>query len=88
MTRRQRGQAAIEIVAAVPLLVLAGLLTWQLVAVLAAGMRAERDVRARAVAATGPSGGVVVVTASARVPQVLPGVRGLRVPARAGIRVP
>lgn len=88
MRRPPRGQAAVEVLAAIPLLVLAGLLAWQLMAVLAAGLRAERDVRARAMAASGPAGGVVVVTATAPVPTVLPGVRGLRVPARAGIRVP
>ena len=75
--RRARGQAAVELLAVLPLLVLAGLLAWQLMAVLAAGLRAEQDVRSRALAASGPAGEVVVVTATAPVPAVLPGLRGL-----------
>ena len=85
---RSRGQAAVELLAAIPIVVVAGLLAWQLVAVLAGGLRAQERVRAEGLRATGVPGQTVVVTASARVPQLLPGVGGLRVRARAGVRVP
>jgi hypothetical protein len=85
---RSRGQAAVELLAAIPVVVIAGLLAWQLVAVLAGGLRAQERVRAEGLRATGAPGQTVVVTASARVPQLLPGVRGLQVRARAGIRAP
>lgn len=86
--RPQRGQAAVELIAAVPLVILAGLVAWQLVAVLAAGLRAEERVRAEALRAAGPAGRLVPVAASARVPAVLPGLGGLRVTARAAVRAP
>ena len=85
---RSRGQAAVELLAAIPIVVIAGLLAWQLVAVLAGGLRAQERVRAEGLRASGAPGRTVVVTASARVPQLLPGVRGLRVRARAGVRAP
>ncbi len=85
---RSRGQAGVELLAAIPVVVIAGLLAWQLVAVLAGGLRAQERVRAEGLRATGAPGQTVVVTASARVPQLLPGVRGLRVRARAGVRAP
>ena len=53
-SRRQRGQAAVELLAAVPLVILAGLLAWQLVAVLAAGLRAEERVARRGAAGGRP----------------------------------
>jgi hypothetical protein len=89
MTRsRSRGQAAVELLAAIPIVLVAGLLAWQLVAVLAAGLRAQERVRAEALRAAGASGRTVLVAASARVPELVPGVRGLRVRARAGVRAP
>ena len=89
MTRsRSRGQAAVELLAAIPVVVIAGLLAWQLVAVLAGGLRAQEQVRAEGLRATGVRGQTVVVTASARVPQLLPGLGGLRVRARAAVRAP
>ena len=84
----QRGQAAVELLAAVPLMILAGLVAWQLVAVLAAGLRAEERVRAEGLRAAGPAGRLVPVAASARVPALLPGLGGLRVTARAAVRAP
>jgi hypothetical protein len=86
--RPARGQAAIELLAMVPVLVLAGLVAWQLAAVLVAGMAAERDVRERALRATAVPGAIVVVSATSEVPAVLPPVTGLRIAARAGVRVP
>jgi len=85
---RARGQAAVELLASIPLLVLVGLLAWQLVGVLAAGMKAQERVRAEALRAVGASGRTVMVSAAARVPAVLPGVDGLRVRARAAVRTP
>lgn len=83
-----RGQAGIELLAMVPLLVLAGLLAWQLMAVLVAGLHAQDEVRARALRA-GPGGpGVTVVAATVAVPPLLPGVHGLSIRAAAGIRRP
>ena len=49
----QRGQATVELLVVIPVLVLVGLLAWQLVAVLAAGFRAEQRVRAEGLRAAG-----------------------------------
>ena len=91
MTRRRcragRGQAAVEVLALVPLLVVVALLGWQLAAVVTAALRADEQVRRDALGATG-GGRVVVVDTAARVPAFLPGVRDLRVPARVGVRTP
>jgi hypothetical protein len=83
-----RGQASLELLAALPLLLGAALLAWQLVAVLGAAGVAQERARARALVAVGPPGGVVTVTAEAPVPSLLPGVEGLTVHARAAIRAP
>lgn len=89
MTRRRvGGQAAVELIAAVPVLVAAALLAWQLVAVLGAGQEAQRRVRADAMRAAGPSGSTATTSATVAVPVVLPGVGGLRVTARAAVRTP
>lgn len=92
MTRRgaraAEGQAAIELLAALPILLGAGLLAWQLVAVLLAGMQAQDRLRAEALRAGGPSGRLVAVRAHAPVPALLPGVGGLRVEARGAVRAP
>ena len=90
MRRRagREGQAAVELLVAIPLVVLAALMAWQLVAVLGAGMRAEQRVRAEALRAVGATGRTVVVSAAARVPTVLPGVDGLTIRSRAAVRAP
>jgi hypothetical protein len=85
---RQGGQAAVELLAAVPVLVLAGLLAWQLVGVLAAGFRAEQRVRLEALNEARAAGRTALVSTSERVPALLPGTAGLRVVARAAIRLP
>lgn len=85
---RQRGQASLELLAMVPLVLLAGLLAWQLVAVLAAGLQAQEEVRSRALRAGAGPQPTRTVTATVAVPRVLPGVRGLRLTARAGVRTP
>ncbi|MGD9572004.1 MAG: hypothetical protein AB7V62_08980 [Thermoleophilia bacterium] len=86
MRGRSAGQASLELLALVPLLLLAALVAWQLAAVLGAGMRAQQEARAEALAATGA--GVETLTATRTVPVVVPGVRGLRITARAAVRVP
>ena len=89
MSDRARGQAAIELLAMIPALVLVGLLAWQLMAVIGAGLGAQEAVRARALRTPGGAAGrVVVVSATVSVPPVLPGMTGLSVPARVGVRTP
>lgn len=92
MSRRgraaRRGQATLELLAAVPAVLLAGLLAWQLVAVLAAGMRAQEDARVAALARTGDPPGTAVVERTRPVPALLPGVGALRVRAVAAVRTP
>lgn len=82
------GQAALELLAAVPVVVLAAFLAWQLVAVLAAGLRAQEDARSAALARVGDPAGVAVVTRTAAVPALLPGASGLSVRVRAAVRTP
>ncbi len=89
MTRRAPpGQAAVELIAAVPVLIAAALVAWQLVAVLGAGQEAERRVRADAIRAAASPGGTATTRATVAVPAVLPGMAGLRVTARATVRTP
>lgn len=88
MRARFRGQATLELLAAVPLVLVAGLLAWQLVAVLAAGMRAQEDARSAALARRAGATGVAVITTTVPVPAMLPGVRGVAVRARAAVRTP
>jgi hypothetical protein len=83
-----RGQAAVELLVAIPALVMVALLAWQLVAVVAAGFRAERRLRAEGLAAVGASGRTVLVSVAEGVPAVLPGAEGLRLVARAAVRAP
>lgn len=89
MRRCQGGQAAIELLAMVPVLIVAGLLAWQLMSVIGAGLRVQAELRV--MAATTVAGAVsdtVVVSTRVPVPVVLPGMGGLEVPARVGVRVP
>lgn len=84
-----RGQAVIEVLGLAPVLIIAGLLAWQLVAVIATGLRAQAEVRVRAVEAVGHAAGDhVVVDVRFPVPGVLPGMEGMSVPARVGVRTP
>ncbi|MEI7521293.1 MAG: hypothetical protein WCK40_08100 [Thermoleophilia bacterium] len=87
--RREKGQASIEVLSLVPVLVLLAIAAVQVATMLAAASAAQDDARQRAVAATGPSGAIVTVTGAARMP-VMP-VLGRRfdpATARAGIRLP
>jgi hypothetical protein len=88
--RRRRpcgGQASIELIAAIPLLVGAGLVAWQLLAVRWAGIQAQERLRADGLRAQG-RGELVHVRAHAPVPAVLPGLGGLRVEVRGAVRTP
>ena len=87
--RRQGGQAAIELLAMVPVLIVIGLLAWQLMSVIGAGLRVQAEVRVMAVqAVAGAVGETVVVSTRLPVPVVIPGLGGMEVPARVGVRVP
>ena len=88
MRRAARGQAALEFVVAVPLLLAAALLAWQLAAVVWAGMQAQERARREALQATPPPGRTHVVTASVTVPALLLGADGLVARARVGVRAP
>ena len=81
-----RGQASVELIALVPLLVAVVILVWQL-AVLVGGAQLAQE-RARASALSQGGDGVITVAASVRVPTLLPGVGALHVPARAVVRAP
>jgi hypothetical protein len=85
--RRQRGQAALEILAGLPLLLAAGLLAWQLVAVLGAAQEATERARSAALRGTG-RGPTLGFEREVRVPSFLPGTAGLRVRARSAVRAP
>ncbi|MDX6556822.1 MAG: hypothetical protein QOD86_3017, partial [Miltoncostaeaceae bacterium] len=78
MRRRSAGQAAVELLAAVPIVLAAGFVAWILVAVLWSGMRAEEDVRRQALEAR-PGAGWVTVTARAPLPALTPPLAGLEV---------
>jgi hypothetical protein len=83
-----RGQASLELIAFIPVLVIAGLLGWQLMAVIATGLRAQEQVRVEALQAVVAGGRTLILSATVPVPVVLPGATGLRVSARAAVRTP
>lgn len=83
----QAGQGALEVIAAVPLLVIAALAAWQLVAVIGAGFAATERARAEAIAHHSGQG-VARFEARVRVPGVLPFGGRLSVSARAVTRRP
>lgn len=83
-----RGQAVPELLAAIPIVLVAGLVAWQLVAALWAGILAQERVRADALGATGAPGRIVTVDAEVPVPAILPGLSGLEARARATVRTP
>ncbi len=84
--RRCRGQASIEAIALVPAMVLVVLMGWQLAVLVRGALIAQEQVRALALPAQGF--GTVRVDASVRVPTLLPGLGGLRIPVRAVVRAP
>ena len=82
------GQAAVELLALLPVLVAAALLAWQLVVVVRAAEEAQERARAGALAAMGPPGAVITVRAHVPVPAILPGAGGLAAVAAAAARSP
>lgn len=87
--RGGRGQASIEVLALLPILVIAALVAVQAVAMLAAASAAQDDARRRAGATRAGDGGVVTVTGTARPPRVIPvGPRPDVMTVRAGVRAP
>lgn len=83
---RPRGQAAVEVLAAVPVLLLAALLAWQLAAAGWAAVRAEESLRRTALRATGPAGASVTLSVAVPVPGPLGS--GVRATARGVVRLP
>lgn len=86
-SRRHRaaaGQAALELLVCAPLILLAGVVAWQVAAAMWAGIRAEEAVRREGLRASGS--GVVEVRAAADVPDLL--VPGGRVVVRARVVAP
>ena len=88
--RRAGGQATLEVLAAVPLVVLAILFAWQMAAVIGAGMDAAERARAAAIARLHAGGepGLAVAGGRAAVPAVVPGAGRHAVTARAAVRLP
>ena len=86
---REMGQASIEVLSLLPVLVLLAIAAVQVAAMLAAVSGAQDDARRRAVTATGRSGATVTVTGAARMP-AMPILRHRFDPAtvRAAIRLP
>ena len=83
---RARGQAAVEVLAAVPVLLVAGLLAWQLAAAAWASVAAEEALRRAALRAGGPPGAMVTLSVAVPVPGPL--ASGLRATARGVVRLP
>ncbi len=82
---RCRGQATVEALAAVPLLVIAILVAWQLVVLVRGAVIAHEAVREKALGATGS--GVVTVEHRQRIPGTIPGlVSRLELRVRARVR--
>ena len=86
MRPRCAGQASIEALALVPVMVIAALVTVQLAALVRGALTAQDVARQRALMATGS--GAVTVPVTVRVPSVLPHVDRLEVRARAVVRAP
>lgn len=81
-----RGQASVEAIALVPLMLAVVLLVWQLAVLVRGSLIAHDQVRAMALPAQGS--GTVRVHTSVRVPTLLPGVGQLRIPVRAVVYGP
>jgi len=86
---RRRGQASLEVLALLPVLIGVALAAVYLAGLLAAAGQSQDRARAAAMRATGTDGAVVTVTGASRpAPRVLPGVAGDRWRVRAAVRVP
>lgn len=80
------GQAAVEAIALVPLLILVVLAAWQLAAVGLAALRADEILRRKALVGHDSRSGLVEVTARSTVQQILPLVGRYEVEARGAVR--
>ncbi len=86
---REMGQASIEVLSLLPVLVLLAVAAVQVAAMLAAASGAQDDARRRAVGATGRSGALVTVTGVAPMPAMPMLGHGFDpATARAAIRLP
>ncbi len=83
----QRGQASLELLALLPIIVGAALVAVQVAGMLAASSAAQDRARSRAMQASGPSGTVLTVTGAARAP-ALPGLAMGHVRVAASVRAP
>lgn len=84
--RRCSGQASVEAIALVPVMVAAVVLVWQLAVLVRGAMIAQERVRELALPAAGR--GTVQVHTAIAVPALLPGVDRLQIPVRAVVRAP
>ena len=83
----QRGQASLELLALLPIIVGAALVAVQVAGMLAASSAAQDRARDRAMAATGRAGAMLTVTGTARAPGLpLLSSNGVRV--AASVRAP
>lgn len=83
---RASGQAAIEAVALVPVLILVAIAAWQLAAIGLAALRADGDLRREALTRSRPSvTRITDIRAVANVSTFLPGVSGLSVVAHGAV---
>lgn len=83
----QRGQASLELIALVPIIVGAALVAVQVAGMLAASSAAQDRARERAIAATGRPGAMLTVTGTAR-PPALPILSPDGVRVAASVRAP
>jgi len=85
----ERGQASIEVLALVPVMVLLLIVAVQVMAMLAGASAAQDDARVRALAATGVAGSTTVVTGTATVPAMPALGWHMSAPSvRVGVRLP
>ena len=77
-----------ELLATVPVLVVAALLILQMAAIASAALRAERDVRERALAAPPTAASGRIVRATVAVPPLVPGLGAIGVGATAAAAGP
>ena len=84
--RAAAGQAAVELLAALPVLLLAALMAWQLAVVGRAAVEAEEQLRRQGLRASGPAGSTVPLQVAVPVPGPL--AAGVRVRAVGAVRLP
>lgn len=83
----QRGQASLELIALLPIIVGAALVAVQVAGMLAASSAAQDQARERALRASGANGAMVTVTGASRAP-ALPGLGTGGITVTASVRAP